>query len=387
MDSKDNNVEVSVIMPCLNEEQTVGICINKCFEVFEAEKINGEVIVVDNGSNDKSREIILRTKARLVEETRKGYGSAYLKGFSGAKGKYLVMADSDDTYDFLEMSKFIELIKLDNCDFVIGTRLKGKIGDGKGTMPWLHRYIGNPFLTAMLRSLFRVRISDVYCGMRVMTKEAYEKICPKSTGMEFALEMVINATKARLSIQEISINYGLRIGESKLRTVKDGWRSLRFILLYSPTALFMFPGFILMLSGILFLLLLLPGPLTVGRITLDYHYMFIASLFCITGYQVLNLGFFTKIYSYSERFENEKDDKIVGFFFRHFTLERMIVIGCASFAVGSSLLGYIVYIWIKSDFGNLFAVRNMIASVNLIILGTQTIFNGFFYSILRIEKK
>jgi glycosyltransferase involved in cell wall biosynthesis len=382
----ENNIEISVIMPCLNEEKAVGICVEKCFRAFDENNIKGEVIVIDNGSTDKSREIALKAGAKLVEELRRGYGSAYLRGFSEAGGKYLLMADADNTYDFLEIPNFIKQLRK-GYDFVIGTRLKGDIANGKGTMPWTHRYIGNPVLTFILKSFFKIKVSDVYCGMRAMTRDAYDKLFLRTTGMEFALEMVINTKKAKLRVKEVPINYGLRMGESKLRTVKDGWRSLRFMLLYSPKFLFIVPGAILFIIGTAILLALASGPLKLGNMEFNYHYMFLGSIFAIMGYQVINLGLFTKVYSYSEKFEDEKKDKIMQFIFKNLSLERIIIIGAVSFLSGLFLLAYVVYLWTKKEFGELFEIQRMILSLTFIILGIQTIFNGFFFSILRIEKR
>lgn len=386
MNSEKNSIEVSVVMPCLNEEAAVKICIDKCFKILEDNKINGEVIVVDNGSRDRSKEIIGKTKAIFVEESRKGYGSAYLKGFSLARGKYIVMGDSDNTYDFLDIPKFIEPLKKD-CDFVIGSRLRGKIASGNGTMPWLHRYIGNPVLTFILQKLFDINVSDAHCGMRAISKEAYSKLYLQTTGMEFASEMIINAKRAGLKIKEIPIDYRLRLGESKLRTFKDGWRHLRFMLIYSPTFLFLLPGVFLLILGLLMLLALVSGPVYVSGIMFDYHYMFIGSIISIVGYQIINLGFFTKIYAYTEKFENEKNDRIVRFISDKISLEKMISAGLLIMLLGLLIFAHILYIWAKNNFGELFEIRKMIISITLLILGIQTIFYGFFYSILRIERK
>lgn len=382
----EDAIEISVIMPCLNEEKAVGLCIEKCFKVFRDNKIKGEVVVVDNGSEDRSKEIIIKSQARLIEEPRRGYGSAYIKGFSEAKGRYLIMGDADDTYNFFDIPKFLEPLK-NGYDFVIGDRLSGKIKSGNGSMPWLHRYIGNPVLTKILKVLFGVKVSDAHCGMRSITKNAYNKLFLKTIGMEFASEMIINAKKANLKIKEVPINYRLRIGESKLRTFKDGWRHLRFMLLYSPTALFLIPGAVLFISGLLVLFVLSFGPIFLGRVMFDFHYMFLGGLFALAGYQILNLGFFTKIYAYTEKFEDERRDKVVSFFSRHLSLERMILGGALVFLIGFMLFGWVVVLWGENKFGNLFEVRKMIISLVLMILGIQTFFNGFFYSILRIEKK
>lgn len=384
---KETMPKISVVMPCLNEEKGVGICIEKCLDVFARNGMNGEVIVVDNGSTDASKEIIRKTKAHLFEEKRKGYGSAYLRGFSEARGKYIVMGDSDDTYDFFEIPQFISLLE-NGYDFIIGSRLKGKITKGNGSMPWLHRFIGNPVLSGILRLFFGVDVSDAHCGMRAFTQEAYQKMFLRTTGMEFASEMIINAGKAKLKIKEIPINYRLRIGESKLRTFRDGWRHLRFMLLYSPTFLFLIPGVVFFIVGLVGMFLLLPGPLIISRLTFDYHYMFVASTMVIIGYQIINLGFFAKIYSYSEKFEDERNDRIVGVLSKKIKLESMVTIGLIIFFAGLLIFGYVLHKWLKHDYmGDFFEVRSMIVSVTCMIIGIQTMFFSFFYSILRIEKR
>lgn len=388
-ESNENKPEVSVIMPCLNEEMSVGICIDKCFRVFDENGINGEVVVADNGSVDLSREIVLKSRARLADEPKKGYGNAYLRGFSEARGKYLIMGDSDDTYDFSDLKKFIDPLK-SGYDFVIGTRLKGKIEGGDGTMPWLHRFVGNPVLTFILRTLFKVNLSDVYCGMRSMTREAYEKLHLQATGMEYALEMIINTKKAGLKVKEVPIEYGLRRGESKLRTFRDGWRSLRFMLIYSPTYLFLVPGLALFMAGFLIMSLLIRGPVVFFGLSMDFHVMFLGSMMMIVGYQIINLGFFAKIYSFSEKFEEEKSDKVISFIIKRVKLEEMIMIGAAAIICGAIIFGD-VFIdwreWMRTSSGVFIGIRKMVPAFTLIILGFQNIFFGFYYSILKIEKK
>lgn len=380
----ENTIDVSVVMPCLNEEQAVGLCIKKCLKVFRENNIKGEIIVVDNGSTDKSREIILESGAKLVDESRKGYGSAYLKGFSEAQGKCIVMGDADNTYDFLDIPSFLKPLK-EGYDFVIGSRLKGDIKMGKGTMPFLHRYVGNPILTFILRKLFDINVSDAHCGMRSLKKESYHRLNMKTIGMEFASEMIINARKANLKTKEIPISYNLRQGESKLRTFKDGWRHLRFMLLYSPNFVFLIPGAFLFITGFVLDLILVSGPVLVWGKSFDFHFMFIGSLFLLTGYQIANLGFFAKTYAYSEKFADEKDDKLIKFLSQKVTLERMIFIGSAVFFAGFFILGSILFEWIGSGYGELFEVRKMILSVTFMIIGIQIVFNGFYYSILKLK--
>jgi len=385
----ENSLEVSVVMPCLNEEDSVEICINKCFQAFEKNNIKGEVVVVDNGSTDRSKEIIINSKARLIEEKVKGYGSAYLRGFSEARGKYIIMGDSDDTYDFLIINDFIKPLR-EGYDFVIGKRILNKMKNGSGAMPWLHRYIGNPVLSGILRLFFGINISDAHCGMRSLTKEAYKKMNLKSLGMEFASEMVIRAKKTNLKFKEIPIEYRLRIGESKLRTFRDGWRHLRFMLIYSPTHLFFYPGLLLFALGLLIVVFLIKGPIFIYGFPIDFHVMFFGSMLMVIGYQIINLGFFAKIYSHSENFEEESNDKIIVFILRKIKLEQMILVGTIAIVAGMIIFGDVVIDWKKwmeTGRGTFNGVRKMIPAFTLIILGFQNIFFGFYYSILKIEKK
>lgn len=229
---KNENIEVSVVMPCLNEEETLGTCIEKAQNTLKSLNIQGEVVVADNGSTDTSIEIAERLGARVVHQSTRGYGAAYLAGFAAAQGQYIIMGDSDDTYDFTDLERFITPLQ-DGYDFVIGNRFKGKILPG--AMPWANRYIGNPILSGMLRVFFGTYISDSHCGMRAFTIDAYKRMDLKTTGMEFASEMVIKAVQTELKILEIPITYHPRGGESKLNAVRDAWRHIRFMLKHKLT--------------------------------------------------------------------------------------------------------------------------------------------------------
>ena len=259
-------IEVSVVMPCLNEEETIGACIEKAQNTLNELGIQGEIVIADNGSTDTSVEIAERLGARVVHQPLQGYGAAYLAGIAAAAGQYIIMGDSDDTYDFTDLERFITPLR-NGYDFVIGNRLKGKIL--RGAMPPLHRYIGNPVLTGILNLLFRSGISDAHCGMRSFTQEAYQQMELRTTGMEFASEMIIKAIKADLKIEEIPITYYPREGESKLNSFRDGWRHLRFMLMLSPTYLFLIPGILLFLLGLVGTFALLPGPLQIDSHTYD----------------------------------------------------------------------------------------------------------------------
>ncbi|MEW6609793.1 MAG: glycosyltransferase family 2 protein [bacterium] len=375
-------MDVSVIMPCLNEKDTIGICIKKALKSFKDEGVEGEVIVVDNGSTDNSDNIAKSLGAKVVYQPIKGYGSAYLTGLEEANGKYIIMADADNTYNLQEIGKFL-IPLIEGYEFCIGSRFKGKILTG--AMPWLHRYIGNPILTGILNLFFHGKISDAHCGMRAVTKEAYKKMNLKTIGMEFASEMVIKALKLKLKIKELPITYHPREGESKLASFKDGWRHLRFMLLYSPTYLFLIPGIILFFIGLVFLLVLLPGPLIIGNLHFDIHYMVLGSLLAILGFQIVNLGLYAKSYSLTEHFE--ESDRFIEWFSQHFNLERGLVIGGLLTLSGLGINVYILIRWIVGNFGPLSEVRTGLVALTFIVIGIQTIFSSFFLSILGIRKK
>lgn len=373
------NILVSVVMPCLNEEETLGTCIQKAQNTLEELGIQGEVVVADNGSTDASVAIAENLGARVVHQPLRGYGAAYLAGIAAAKGQYIVMGDSDDTYDFTDLERFITPLR-DGCDFVIGNRLKGEILPG--AMPGLHRYLGNPVLSGILNLLFRSGVSDAHCGMRSFTREAYQQMELQTTGMEFASEMVIKAIKTDLKIKEIPITYYPRKGESKLNSFRDGWRHLRFMLMLSPTYLFLIPGILLFLLGFVGTVALLPGPLQIGSRAYDIHVMVLACLLCLLGYQVLLLGLSARTLSDTRGFF--RSDPLIQCVYRHFTLEKGLLLGCVIFAVGFLIDGWIVYGWVKSGFGELQKVRAALFALLMMILGTQTIFSAFFVSMLGI---
>jgi len=375
-----DELEVSIVMPCLNEEETIGECVKKAWDSLREHGIQGEVVVSDNGSNDRSVEIATSMGARIVNQPLKGYGNAYHKGISEARGKYIIIGDSDNTYDFSEIHKFIAPLR-EGYDMVMGTRLKGKILPG--AMPWLHRYIGNPFLSWFLNLLFHTGISDSHCGMRAFTKESYGKMHLKTSGMEFASEMVINASKARLKVTEVPITYYPRKGESKLHSFKDGWRHLRFMLMYSPTHLFLIPGFAIMLFGIFLILLLLRGPVFLFGHGFDIHFIVLGGIMTLLGYQVVQLGILAKSISFEKNILVE--DKFVRSLSQRFTLEKGIALGLVLFFIGIAINFYILISWITAGFGELHRVREALLGLILIVMGIQTIFSSFILSMLHLE--
>jgi len=381
---KNHSPEVSVVMPCLNEEETVGKCIKKTFDSFKRLNIEGEVIVCDNGSTDRSVQIAKSLGARVVYQEKKGYGSAYMKGFEEARGKYIIMGDSDDSYDFSDIERFIAPLR-EGKDIVMGSRFKGKIIPG--AMPWHHRYIGNPLLSWFLNRFFKTGISDAHCGMRSLTREAYRKMRLCTTGMEFASEMVINAAKAGLDMVEVPITFypDGRSGKPHIRSFRDGWRHLRFMLMYSPTHLFLIPGAGLMLIGLVLSIVLLRGPIFIGGRGYSFHFSILGSLLTLLGFQIINLGLYAKAYSFKQYFE--RDDKFIEKFYRYFRLEWGLVIGFSLFMVGLLMDFFILYSWIKGGFGALLQVSKASFATTLMVMGVQTIFSSFFLSMLDIKKK
>jgi glycosyltransferase involved in cell wall biosynthesis len=375
-------IEVSVVLPCLNEEETIGTCINKIKDVFLKEGISGEIIVADNGSVDKSIEIARALGAKVVGESRKGYGAAYLRGLREAHGKYIVIADSDNTYDLYDIPKFITSLK-DGYDFVIGSRFKGNIQ--KGAMSWTHRYIGNPILSGVCRLFFRTRLSDIHCGMRAFTLDAYRKMRLMALGMEFATEMVVAALENRLKIYEIPINYHPRKGKSKLMPLADAWRHIRFMLLYCPVWLYFFPGMIGFVIGISILFLLLGGPFLFLHHYWNTHLMIFSSTLSIFSYQIINLGVYAHTYAIRQGFL--RYDNFTLFFKKRFNLEKGIIIGGVVTFSGVTVLFFIFMEWLSKGFGELQRIRESILAMTLIVIGLQTIFSSFFISLLFLERE
>jgi glycosyltransferase involved in cell wall biosynthesis len=375
-------VVISVVMPCLNEEQTIGACVSKALEGIRRTGLPGEVVVADNGSTDRSVDIATELGARVIHQPARGYGNAYRAGIEAARGKYIVMGDSDDTYDFTEIGQLIDKLRAGN-EYVLGSRFAGTILPG--AMPWLHQYVGNPILTGLLNAMFGLKSSDAHSGLRAFTSDAYQRMRLQTTGMEFASEMVINAARAKLKVAEVPITYYPREGESKLRSFRDGWRHLRFMLLYSPDHLFLIPGALLLILGLIGMGALVTGPKVVGGRLFDYHYMFVFSLLTIVGFQVLLTGFYAKAYAFTHRFA--PDDTLIQWFYRYFSLEAWLLVGFAIFLVGFGIDGTIFLTWIHQNFRDVFAVREALLALTLMVIGLQIMFSSFLLSILNINTK
>jgi glycosyltransferase involved in cell wall biosynthesis len=370
---------VSVVIPCLNEAENIEQCVRTAWEVLDRHRIHGEVIVADNDSEDGSRELAEGAGAHVVHEPRRGYGSAYLAGFAAAQGDYIVMGDADLTYDFNEIPRFLAELQ-DGADMVIGDRMRNI---HPGAMPWLHRYVGNPLLSGFLNVLFRTGVSDAHCGMRALRRDALPQLDLRTTGMEFASEMVIRAAKAKLEIRQFPIEYHPRGGESKLSSFRDGWRHLRFLLVHSPNHLFILPGALMALLGTLVATAVLVHVNVLGR-EWDLHALIAGSLLMVVGTQVVALGLCA--HAYGTYFMGERDpwfDRMRG----RFKLEHGLMLGGGIALAGLAIVGVIVAEWIRRGFGSLGEERLAILAFTLLIVGVQIFFSSFLLSILGLRRQ
>lgn len=382
--AREAEVEVAVVMPCLNEARTVGVCVEKALGALRRLGVRGEVIVVDNGSTDGSREVAERCGARTVCEPRRGYGHALMAGAEAARARFIIIADADDSYDLSSLDPFIEGLRR-GADLVMGSRRRGKVTPG--AMPWLHYWIGNPLLSGVLRLLFRTGVSDAHCGMRAFTREAYQRMQLQAGGMEFASEMVIKAMLGGLQVAEVPVTLH-RDGRGRrphLRPWRDGWRHLRFMLLFSPTYLFLIPGAICMLAGLLPLVALSGGPRRIGGLSFDVHYMVVGSLLTVLGFQIVTTGLFAKVYSHAARLY--VTDRLMALLSRHFNLERGLIVGAILFLAGFTIDLWILVGWLHRGMGALDAVRPAIQASTLMIIGAQTIFSSFFLSMMAMPRR
>ena len=382
--------EVTVVIPCLNEADTLATCIQKAQKSFTNASIIGEVLVADNGSTDGSPAIAARLGARVIQVAQKGYGNALRSGIQAARGRFIVMGDADDSYDFLETPKFVMKLR-EGFALVQGCRLPS--GGGRvmpEAMPFSHRWIGNPMFSLMVRHMFSAPIHDVYCGLRGFRKELVESLDLRCTGMEYATEMIIKASLRKAKITEVPITLhrdGRVAHKPHLRTVRDGWRTLRFFLLLSPEWLFLIPGFFMALAGLIGYAVALPG-LTIGKITFDAHTLLFASLAILLGYQSALFAIFAKTFAINEGLLPE--DSRYQKFFHVMNLERGLILGACSFIFGAALLLAAIWQWGSAGFGHLDYSRSMrwvIPGVTLAALGFQTILASFFTSILGMKRQ
>ncbi|MCZ6463413.1 MAG: glycosyltransferase family 2 protein [Proteobacteria bacterium] len=377
-------------MPCLNEADTLGTCIQKAQEAMRDHGVDGEVVIADNGSSDGSVEIAERLGARVVHVSERGYGAALMGGIAAARGRFILMGDADDSYDFLEIPRFVDRLR-EGADLVQGCRRPAGGGTIRpGAMPFLHRWIGNPALTWMVRGMFRTPIHDAYCGMRAFTRESYERLGLRCTGMEFATEMIVKASLYGERVVEIPITLhpdGRVSHAPHLRTFRDGWRTVRFFLMYSPRWLFLLPGTVLVLLGLVGYALALPGAQLFG-VRLGAHTLLVASLALLVGYQSILFAVFSKTFAVVEGLMPE--DPRLNRFFEILNLERGLTLGTVAFVLGLSLIGVAAGQWRDSGFGDLdYAVtmRWVVPGVTLAALGFQTLLSSFFVSILGMGRR
>jgi len=387
-DYQPGTIEVSVVMPCLNEAETLESCIRKAQCALLEADIAGEIIVADNGSSDGSIEIAQRLGAQVVKVQDRGYGNALMSGIAAARGKFIVMGDADDSYDFGHVPRFVEQLRR-GSDLVMGNRFRG--GIEKGAMPPLHQYFGNPALTRLGRLFFRNRnVGDFYCGLRGFRKQAYERMGLRTTGMEFATEMVVKATLLKMRVAEVptTLSPDGRSRPPHLRTWRDGWRTLRFFLLYSPRWLFLYPGLGLMLLGTLLGAWLLPAPRTVAAVTFDVHTLLYAAVFVLLGFQAIAFAVFTKLFAISEGLH--PPDPTLDKAFRYITLEVGLLAGALLILAGLGVSVYAVGFWQSRHFGPLDyaqTLRLVIPASLFLTLGGQTVFASFFLSVLGLRRK
>jgi glycosyltransferase involved in cell wall biosynthesis len=381
-------IQLTILMPCLNEAETIARCIEKAKVGLARSGVPGEILIADNGSTDGSQAIATGLGARVVQVKAKGYGNALRGGIEAALGEWLVMGDADDSYDFSETDRFVRKFQAGD-ELVMGCRLPSGGGTiTPGAMPWKNRWIGNPVLTTIGRVFFKCPAHDFHSGLRGFTKTAYYKMELQTTGMEFASEMAIKGTLKGLKISEVPITL-FKDGRSRpphLKPWRDGWRHLRFMLLYSPRWLFLIPGLLIALVSLGVAALLSMGNVHVGGVVLDVGTLAVACMTVIIGFQLVAFAFFTKVFAVAEKLLPE-DPKMTGLF-KTFTLERGIVFGLLVVLAGIGLLAHAVWVWKQADFGLLNSednLRRLLPAATLIVLGIQTVFSSFFMSVLGLK--
>ncbi|OAB81809.1 glycosyltransferase family 2 protein [Cochleicola gelatinilyticus] len=378
--------ELSVVMPCLNEAETLAVCIQKAQGFFEREQVKGEVVIADNGSTDGSQKIARDLGARVVNVPEKGYGNALIGGIKAAEGTYCMMGDADDSYDFSNMMPYLEKLR-EGYDLVMGNRFKG--GIKKGAMPFLHRYLGNPVLSFIGRLFFNSPIGDFHCGLRGFSKEAFYKMDLKTTGMEFASEMIVSSSLKNLKIAEVPtiLSPDGRSRPPHLNTWRDGWRHLRFLLLYSPQWLFLIPGLFLMILGGVVSIALLTGPITIGNTTFDVHTLLFAAGFLLIGFQFVLFYGLTKVFTVENGLlpKSNKYDRL----FKSITMEKGLIVGAILVFIGVGLSLYAYSNWQELNYGDITnnsILRKVVPAITSGLLGVQIILFSLFFSILGLKK-
>lgn len=386
-DLRGGSPELSIVIPCLNEAETLGTCISKAQTFLREHQVLGEIVVADNGSTDGSQSIARDAGARIVNVLQKGYGSALMGGIAESRGKYVIMGDADDSYDFLSLEPFLEKLR-SGYDLVMGNRFKG--GIKPGAMPWLHRYLGNPVLSGIGHLFFKSPFGDFHCGLRGFHRDVILKLDLKTTGMEFASEMLVKATLRGLKLAEVPtvLSPDGRSRPSHLHTWRDGWRHLRFLLLFSPRWLFLYPGMFLMLMGTATGVWLLPGPRHVGNVVLDVHTLLFSAAGLVVGFQAVTFSFLAKIFAVNEHFHSQQSWTID--VVRSISLELGLILGISLIIVGLGGSVYALVIWQAFHFGPLDPsqmLRIVIPCVTAIILGFQTAMASFFLSFLQFGRR
>jgi glycosyltransferase involved in cell wall biosynthesis len=383
----DDTIEFSIVMPCLNEAETLATCIKKAQGSLLEQNLSGEIVIADNGSTDGSQQIAADLGARVVSVAAPGYGNALLGGIEAARGKYIIMGDADDSYDFAALGPFIEQLRAGN-DLVMGNRFRG--GVMPGAMPPLHRYLGNPVLTFIGRLFFHSPVGDFHCGLRGFSRAAVLKLNLQTTGMEFASEMVVKATLQGMRVTEVPTTLAPdgRSRPPHLRSWSDGWRHLRFLLLYSPRWLFLFPGMLLMILGATAGILLLPGPRTINGITFDIHTLLYSAIAVIIGFQAIVFAVFTKVFAISEGLLPA--DTRLAKAMRYINLEVGLIVGLGLVLLGLAGSVYAVAFWDERSFGALDPARTLrivIPAATALTLGCQILLSSFFLSILGLKRR
>jgi glycosyltransferase involved in cell wall biosynthesis len=387
IESNPAPIELSIVMPCLNERETLAVCVRKAMASLESANIRGEVIVADNGSTDGSQEIAEQEGARVVHVQEKGYGNALKGGILAARGEYVLMADSDDSYEFAHAPRFVSSLRA-GSDLVMGNRFRG--GISPKAMPFLHRYLGNPVLSAVGRLFFHAPVGDFHCGIRAMRKDSFLRMDIRSTGMEFASEMVVKATLLQMKVSEVptTLNPDGRNRAPHLRTWRDGWRHLRFLLMYSPRWLFLYPGILLMVVGLAASALLLPGRFVFRGVGFDVHTLLYAFVAVLLGFQLVAFATFTKVFAITEGLLPE--DPRMQRMFRWITLETGLVVGTVLVLLGLGGSVFAVSGWARQSFGALNTERTLrivMPAVFALTIGVQIIFSSFFLSILGLRRR
>lgn len=383
--NQPDHVELSIVMPCLNESKTVGDCIKKAQTFLKTSNVRGEIIIADNGSTDGSKQIAEQLGARVVDVENRGYGSAIRGGIESALGKYIIMGDADDSYDFLNLDPFLEKLR-EGYDLVMGNRFLG--GIAPGAMPFHHRYLGNPVLSGIGRTLFKTPAKDFHCGLRGMSKDAVMKMDLQTTGMEFASEMVIKASLLGMKVCEVptELHPDGRDRPPHLRSWRDGWRHLRFMLLFSPRWLFFYPGLFLILLGLVLSIWTLISPINILNIAIDIHSLAYFTAIIIIGFNLVLFAIQSRYYGY--RSGLIPNPPKFGSLMRYFNLERGLFLGFTMITLGIGLGFWAFIVWSRFQFGDLnpqMIMRIVIPSVSVIIMGTQVVFFSFFMSILDIK--